>query len=154
MGVPNGSDYPLLYLFVLSNSVPSRSPFKRYSNRKVCCWSSCDSNIDWYLCLSSWFYSFIFIAIVIFIGKMDCLESCVANWIETYHTISYMTTAHCCSPMKQGIFLRVLFSGLFLSFLLRNTWLWHRFTTDQKKSNIQLPTTNNQLSSESQILVT
>ena len=55
-----------------------------------------------------------------------------------------MTTAHCCSPMKQGIFLRVLFSGLFLSFLLRNTWLWHRFTTDQKKSNIQLPTSNNQ----------
>ena len=75
-----GRTIPCYTCLFFSNSVPSSSSFKRYSNRKVCCWSSFDSKIDWYLCLSSvWFYSCVYFAIIIFIGKMDCLESCVTE---------------------------------------------------------------------------
>ena len=83
-----GRTIPCYTCLFFSNSVPSSSSFKRYSNRKVCCWSSCDSNINWYLCLSSlWFYSFADFAIIISIGKMDCLESCATELrlIKSYH---------------------------------------------------------------------
>ena len=138
-----GRTIPCYTCLFFSNSVPSSSSFKRYSNRKVCCWSSCDSNINWYLCLSSlWFYSFGYFAIIIFIGKMDCLESCVTELrlIKPYHIWLLRAVA----PLEVGDLLVGACSGLFPSFLLRNTWLWHRFTTNSKKSNIQLPTSHNQ----------
>ena len=97
-----GRTIPCYTCLFFSNSVPSSSSFKRYSNRKVCCWSSCDSNIDWYLCLSSlWFYSFADFAIIISIGKMDCLESCVTELrlIKPYHIWLLRTVA---PPWSRG----------------------------------------------------
>ena len=97
-----GRTIPCYTCLFFSNSVPSSSSFKRYSNRKVCCWSSCDSNINWYLCLSSlWFYSFGYFVIIIFIGKMDCLESCVTELrlSKPYHTWLLRTVA---PPWSRG----------------------------------------------------
>ena len=106
-------------------------------------WSSCDSDIDWCQCLSSlWFNFFIYIAIIIFDGKMDCLQSCVQNWIETHHIIfDYCAVL---LPHEAGDLLVGAFSGLSPSFLLRNIWLWHRLVRLEEKehpiSNIQHPT--------------
>jgi len=96
----------------------------------------------WLVSVSILIYSFVFIAIIIFIGKMDCLESCVQNWIETHHTISWLlhTVA---PPWSRGSSCRCFFWP-FSIFPPQEHLLWHRFTTDPKKSNIQLPTSNNQ----------
>ena len=156
-GCPSKDRLSLLYLFVYSNSVLSRSSLQRYSNRKMC-WI----NLHvihmligiWLLCLSSLsFKFFIYIAIVI-LGKMDCLENCAQT--ELRLIISYITTVQCCSPMKQGIFLWGLLLVFFhLSFSgtpgsdIDSPQTWRKGT-----SKIQQPTTNAQYPSESMIFVT
>ena len=144
-GCPSKDRLSLLYLFVYSNSVLSRSSLQRYSNRKMC-WI----NLHvihmligiWYLCLSSLSFNFFIYIAILILGRMDCLESCAQNWIETYH-IKYDYCA-VLLPHGAGDLLVGALSGLFPSLLLRNTWLWHRFTTDLKKRNIQYSTSNNQ----------
>ena len=76
------------------------------------------------------------------------------NWDLSHHIIyDYCTLL---LPHEAGDLPAGAFSGLFLSFLLRNTCSDIASPQTQRKvtSNYQHPTTNNQLSSESQILVT
>ena len=99
----------------------------------------------WFLCRSSLSFKFFVCIAIVILGKMDCLENCAQNWIATYHII-YNYCAVLLPHEAGDLLVGASSSGLFPSFLLRNTWLWHRFTTNLKKRNIQNSTSDNQRS--------